>query len=190
MRQVSKEIIISGYVRWFLAFMAFSCVGWAYEILYDWFVNGLGFVMRASLLGPWCPIYGIGGVLIVAVFSNFIKRKHIVLGHDVTPILAVFGIIALVIGVELVGSYICEATMGYFPWDYSGDFMNFEGRIALRFTTIFTVGGMFFLYWLWPRIVSFCEQRISLAKLVTGLLSFLFVCDMIGENLGIWQMVR
>ena len=33
---------------------------------------------------------------------------------------------------ELIASYIIEAAAGYPLWDYTGYFMNFDGRIALE----------------------------------------------------------
>lgn len=175
------------FIKWTLAFMAFSAVGWVYETLWDAFANGLGFVMRASLIGPWCPIYGIGGVLIVAVFDKFAHVRREVGGVDVTPVLTLLGIAALVLAVELVGSYVCELLMGEFPWDYSGEVLNFEGRVALRFTTIFAVGGMFFLYVMWPWICKRCDASPRQAWLLAATLLLLFTVDVAGEALGAWD---
>ena len=55
-------------VKAFLLFMVFSFVGWCYEIGNDLVVQG-GFHPRASFAGPWCPIYGIGGLLILLCFK-------------------------------------------------------------------------------------------------------------------------
>lgn len=172
----------------FVLFMLFSCVGWCYEILNDFIVRG-GFHARASLAGPWCPIYGIGGLLIIACFQPLrtkMKERNIPLAGQLL-ILAV-GIYALVTAVELLGSYIIEATMGYMPWDYSTSWGNFEGRIAPEFTIRFVIGGIVFLY-VEPLISQWCESHEKATVAIAIVLLVLFVADNILESIGYWQDV-
>ena len=170
----------------FLQFMAFSAVGWAYETINDMIVRQ-GFFPRASLAGPWCPIYGIGGLLIVLCLGRFPSPERRGLKKVAEALVAAVGICLLVTVVELAGSYVCEQTMGFMPWDYSSYWGNFEGRIAPEFTIRFVIGGLVFLYLLDPVITRWCWGKPTMAKVMAGALMFLFVLDNILESLGVWS---
>ena len=52
---------------------------------------------------------------------------------------------------ELLTSYLCEWTMGSWPWQTYKDYaINFEGRIALSPSIRFGIGGVVFLYVIQP----------------------------------------
>lgn len=172
----------------FLQFMAFSAVGWAYEIINDMIFRH-GFFPRASLAGPWCPIYGIGGLLIVLCLNHIPSPRRYGLSKIGEVLVAAFGICVLVTVVELLGSYVCEQTMGFMPWDYSNCWGNFEGRIAPEFTIRFIIGGLVFLYMLDPAITRWCIQCPGKAKALAGVLLGLFVADNVLESMGIWSEV-
>ena len=172
----------------FIQFMAFSAVGWAYEIINDAICRH-GFFPRASLAGPWCPIYGIGGLMIVLAMHSLPgrRRRRFVLAGEI--LVAAVGICCLVTVVELLGSYVCEWTMGYMPWDYSAYWGNFEGRIAPEFTIRFVVGGLVFLYLLDPAITGWCAKNPTKARASATILLVLFALDNALEASGLWANV-
>ena len=43
----------------FLLFIIYSFLGWCVEVINS-FLNSKGFVNRGFLIGPYCPIYGVG----------------------------------------------------------------------------------------------------------------------------------
>jgi uncharacterized membrane protein len=51
---------------------------------------------------------------------------------------------------ELIGSYIMEYTLGLVLWDYSNEWMNFQGRISPRTSFIFAAGGTAVFYTIQP----------------------------------------
>ena len=61
------EINVSVY---FILFIIYAMIGWCIEI-----INGLiqtkKFVNRGFLIGPYCPIYGVGGILITLLLSKY-----------------------------------------------------------------------------------------------------------------------
>ena len=173
-------------VKAFLLFMVFSFVGWCYEIGNDLVVQG-GFHPRASFAGPWCPIYGIGGLLILLCFKPVRARIE---GRcpKVAEVLAIaVGVFLLVSLVELVASYACEALMGFMPWDYSTSWGNFQGRVAPEFTMRFVVGGLVFLYFLDPWISAWCDAHPQAATRTACVLAALFVLDGALELAGVWN---
>lgn len=168
----------------FLLFMAFSAVGWAYETVND-MICRQGFYPRAALMGPWCPIYGIGGLLI-SCLSWVVRPGRRGLAKVGEVVVAAVAIALLVTFVELAGSYACEAMMGYMPWDYSPYWGNFEGRIAPEFTLRFVIGGLVFLYWLEPTIVRAYRSHRDAGVIAALVLLVLFVADNVLEVAGVW----
>jgi uncharacterized membrane protein len=168
--------------------MAFSAVGWVYEIANDMICRH-GFFPRASLAGPWCPIYGIGGLLIVICLHRIRGVARRATGMAGEVLVAAAGICILVIAVELLGSYVCEWTMGSMPWDYSGYWGNFEGRIAPEFTLRFVLGGLVFLYLMDPAISRWCLRNPAPAKTLSAILAALLVADVALESCGVWTTI-
>ena len=53
--------------------------------------------------------------------------------------------------IELAATYICEYTIGYWPWQTYADYkINFQARIALSPSIRFGLGGVLFLYVIQP----------------------------------------
>ena len=99
-----------------LCFLVFCVIGWIYEVLVFYFELGYGFVNRGFLFGPWLPVYGCGGMLIL-LSMNSLKKKKITVGKiNVTPLLCFIAIILLCTTVELITSYLMEFATG--SWLY------------------------------------------------------------------------
>ena len=172
-----------------ILFALFSCAGWIYETVENLFSFG-GIYLRASLMLPWCPIYGIGGLVIVAVLEPVRKR----LAGRVSPVVQVVaisvGIFLLTAAVELVGSYACEAVMGYVPWDYSKAWLNFQGRIAPMYTLRFVLLGLVALYGLYPLVSTWARRRPRGAMVAASAVVVLFACDCALQAAGVWSTAK
>jgi uncharacterized membrane protein len=172
-----------------ILFALFSCSGWVYETVENLFSFG-GLYLRASLMLPWCPIYGIGGLVIVAVLEPVRRR----LADRVSPVVQVaaisVGIFLLTATVELVGSYVCEAAMGYVPWDYSEAWLSFQGRIAPMYTLRFVLLGLVALYVLYPKVHTWAERHPRRAMVAACASVVLFVCDYALESTGVWSPMK
>ena len=57
---------------YFLLFMTYSILGWMLEVTCK-LIQYKRFINRGFLIGPYCPIYGFGGVTITILLSNFMK---------------------------------------------------------------------------------------------------------------------
>ena len=172
-----------------ILFALFSCAGWVYETVENMLSFG-GFYLRASLMLPWCPIYGIGGLVIVAVLEPVRRR----LAGRVSPVVQVVaisvGIFLLTAAVELIGSYVCEAVMGYVPWDYSEAWLNFQGRIAPMYTLRFVLLGLVALYVFYPLVSAWARRHPRGAMVAAGAVIVLFVCDYALESAGVWSPAK
>ena len=122
-----------------LLFFVFSFLGWIWEVAITLFGEGI-FVNRGALFGPWLPIYGSGGVLILFLLKNY--RDH--------P-LKLFLFTILICGVVEYGTSLYLETFKHLKWwDYTGFFLNLHGRICLEGLLFFGFGGLFFVYVLAP----------------------------------------
>ena len=172
-----------------ILFALFSCAGWAYETVDNLFSFG-GLYLRASLMLPWCPIYGIGGLVIVAVLEPVRRRLAGRVSPAIQVIAIAVGIFLLTAAVELAGSYACEAAMGYVPWDYSGAWLNFQGRIAPMYTLRFVLLGLVALYALYPAVGAWAERHPRGALIAACAVVVLFACDCALESAGVWKPAK
>lgn len=131
-----------------LLFFIFSFVGWMWEVSLHLIMDGV-FVNRGVLHGPWLPIYGVGGVMILTVLNKF--RKN--------PTAEFFSSIILCGCVEYIGSYYLETIHnGQKWWDYSGYFLNLHGRICAEGLLVFGIGGMAIVYFLAPVLDNYLRK--------------------------------
>jgi len=103
----------------FLCFLIYSFIGWLWEDILS-IVKDHKFVNRGFLNGPYCPIYGVGG-LIFLYAGQFIADPFI--------LFLIGGSIACVI--EYITSYTMEKLFKARWWDYSNWPLNLNGRICL-----------------------------------------------------------
>lgn len=116
---------------WFLLFITYSCAGWLMEMIITVFTHRR-FYNRGFLIGPLCPIYGVGGTLVT-----------LILGQQ-ENILEIFCVVVLLGGlIEYVTSYIMEKLFHARWWDYSDQPFNLNGRICLPALIGFGVLGVF-----------------------------------------------
>lgn len=147
-----------------LLFFSFSIIGWLWEVSLH--LSADGFVNRGVLHGPWLPIYGTGGVLILVLLKKY--RENPMLTFLLTVVIC--GV------VEYATSYYLEVTKGAKWWDYSGYLLNLNGRICAEGLLVFGLGGCGFIYFAAPLLDSLYEkipvkiQRYLCLLLLAGLL--------------------
>ena len=122
----------------FLLFWFFSILGWILEVIVC-SVSDKRLVNRGFLIGPYCPIYGFGS-LIMLVISPY--KDHLF----VCFILA----LTLCSTLEYIASFIMEKLFKIRWWDYSNDAFNINGRICLRNAIAFGALGVIFTKYLNP----------------------------------------
>lgn len=153
-----------------MMFFIFSFVGWLWEVSLFFFNTG-GFVNRGVLHGPWLPIYGSGCVLIL-VFLYKLRSK---------PLFEFLVSVALCGVVEYFTSLILEfAHGGQKWWDYSGYFLNLNGRISAEGLLVFGLGGFAVVYFIAP-VLDDWLKKIPL-KIVIPLCAVL-VALIIGDQI-------
>ena len=86
--------------------------------------------------------------------------------------------------VELVSTYIMDFTGGNFKnlWDYSNEFLNFQGRIALIPDLKFGFAALFAIYIVQPVLKSGIEsKKQKTLNIFTICIFILFITDVIAR---------
>lgn len=122
-----------------LLFFTFSFMGWVWEVLLHVYEDGM-FVNRGVMHGPWLPIYGCGGVLVIVLLRKFADRTALT-----------FALTVIVCGIlEYATATFLWETKHEMWWEYTGYFLNLKGRICAEGLLLFGIGGMAFIYIIGP----------------------------------------
>lgn len=149
-------------------FFLFAIIGWIWEVVLHIILDG-EFVNRGVLQGPWLPIYGYGGILILTMLNKFRAK----------PLRQFIATIVLCGTIEYFTSVYLEIVYdGQRWWDYSGYFLNLHGRICAEGLLVFGLGGIAIVYIVAPLLDNIIK-KIDHKKLVTicCILVILFITD-------------
>ncbi|MDY3617598.1 DUF975 family protein [Agathobaculum sp.] len=150
-----------------LLFFAFSFAGWMWEVALHIVTQGM-FINRGTMLGPWLPIYGAGGALVLILLKKLFK----------SPVATFFVSMVVCSVVEYFTSWYLEVTKGVRWWDYSGYFMNLNGRICLEGAVVFGLGCCAVVYFAAPLLAGLIDKLSPSAQLaLCAVLVALFSAD-------------
>ena len=144
-------------------------MGWLAEVITA-YVSRNKLINRGFLIGPYCPIYGIGVVAIVNFLKDFTNNW-----------LALF-ILAMVLcmTLEYVTSFVMEKLFNARWWDYSTKRFNINGRICLETAIPFGIGGLIIMYVINPFIEKILNSwSESTVIIIGGILFVIFIVDLI-----------
>lgn len=134
-----------------LFFFFFSIIGWLWEVFYFIVINGQ-LVNRGFLRGPWLPIYGFGCALLI-LFTKSKKLRKLLN----SPMWTFIFITIFCTALEYITSYVIEKQTGVRYWDYSKLFMNINGRVCLKNSIFFGIGGSLCIYIIGPAFSKHIE---------------------------------
>ena len=166
--------------EYYLYFMMYAIIGWIYEVFLEVVVYKWGFSNRGVLFGPWLPVYGFGALAFIFTIYKLIKDKPLKKKLIFIPVVFL-GCMLIATLLELFTSYLCEWTMGSWPWQTYADYKyNFQARIALSPSIRFGIGGVIFLYLLQPLfeklIKKLGDKKVDIIFYIIG---SLFLIDLI-----------
>lgn len=152
---------------YFLLFMCYSIMGWILEVVGK-LIQYHRFINRGFLIGPYCPIYGYGGLLITVLLRKYTNDP-----------IVLFILAMLVCSIlEYLTSYIMERKFNVRWWDYSTKKFNINGRICLETMIPFGLLGLFISYISNPFLFSILNNFSSIALHTTsGTLFLIFLVD-------------
>ena len=154
---------------YFLLFSSYSFLGWIMEIINTFRVEKK-FVNRGFLIGPYCPIYGCGVLLITLLLKKY---------QDDIVVTFIFSV--LICGIlEYITSYLLEKIFHARWWDYSKRKFNINGRICLENLIIFGILGCFIVYILNPFIINLFNKIPNIIlNIISIILLICYIADII-----------
>ena len=154
-------------MQWLFLFFFYSLFGWIFETIYVSVHEG-HFVNRGFVRGPFLPLYGCGGIMMLLVSKPF--YENVVLVY----ISGCIGATAL----EYITAVVMESLFKVRYWDYSHKKIHFQGRISLESTLAWGVCTVVFTHYLQIPIEKLLLSiPYNLITIVTTAIVVLFSCD-------------
>lgn len=155
--------------KYFIIFIIYSMIGWVIEGI-ETYPQYKRFYNRGFLIGPYCPIYGVGSVLMTILLERY---------YDDWFVVFIMAILICSI-LEYVTSWIMEKMFHARWWDYSDEKFNINGRINLRNSVLFGIGGLIIIYVTNPSIFYTLNHiSIRFVHVITGIMAGLIMSDTI-----------
>ena len=150
-------------------FPVYAFLGWCIEVINSAVLSGK-LVNRGFLNGSVCPIYGVGAVVLILLFSP-IKDNLLLL---------YLGAAVAASGVELVVGYLLKKCFHMTWWDYSYLKFNFHGYICLRVSLLWGMCGVMLLRVVHPAIhYAVADIPVSVLKILLAVFYVYFVVDVV-----------
>lgn len=146
-----------------LLFFSFSVFGWFLETLIYLIRDG-ALTDNTLLFGPWLPLYGILGILILLLTKRIIKK----------PVRVFFVNFFIYTVLEYILNLTSDLILGYPFRDYSEFLLNLNGRVYVGSSISFALLGCAFLYYLAPQWTELFmkvgrSKRIALCVILCAL---------------------
>lgn len=127
------------FMKLFWIFILGSFFGYVVETIYAFIKSGGHFVIRQGLLyGPFIQVYGLGAMAYyILLLKTQEPKKVFILSFFIGGLL------------EFICSYLQEIIFGSVSWDYSGTFLNINGRTNLQYCIYWGIIGIVFLKFFW-----------------------------------------
>lgn len=157
-----------------ILFFIYAFLGWVMEVFFTFF-SDKKLVNRGFLLGPLCPIYGWGCLLL-----------HFLLGNYIENILVLFILTFFTCSVlEYLTSYVMEKIFKLRWWDYTTNKYNLNGRICLETMTPFSILGVLSIKYATPfflKCINLLSSK-SILIIVIILISLFLIDNIISFNI-------
>ena len=174
--KIKKQITINGITIYrILAYFAiYSVLGYILETLFALVMYGKLESRQGFLYGPVCPIYGVGAVVMIVALQRFKRNGYTIFAGGI-----IVGSI-----VEYFISWFGEVFLNVRWWDYSGRFLNINGRICLLYSIYWGIIAIYLMKSLNPNIdklINLLKSKINIkfSKILTIAVTILLFIDCI-----------
>ncbi len=152
---------------YFMLFFIYAILGWIIETTLV-SIEKRKFVNRGFLIGPYCPIYGFGGLAITILLKNYTKD----------PIVLFLMAVIICGTLEYFTSYIMEKIFKARWWDYSAKKYNINGRICLETVVPFGILECLVMYVLNPITFKYLNMLSnSMLNIISAICFTIFITD-------------
>jgi uncharacterized membrane protein len=168
----ARELFGTDVYHLISAFIIYSIIGWLVESIYMSFCNRR-LTNRGFGRGPFCPIYGFGGVLgylILHPLSGSLLKLY-------------FAGAVLATAFEFLVGKLMLKIFGEVWWDYNEKPCNYKGIICLESTIAWGAYAIIIITFLHGRILNLVDQcnrdwGIRACKLILLLVSIDYICKL------------
>jgi len=136
-------------------FIIYSFIGYIVETLFALINYNVLESRKSFLYGPFCGIYGLGAVVLILSLKYFKKNNYTLF----------FGGCLIGSILEYVISYLGEVLFDARWWDYSGRFLNINGRICLLYSIFWGILALILMRIINPQVDKFIEYMKEKIKL-------------------------
>lgn len=152
---------------YFMLFLFYSFIGWLIEVINE-LITEKRYVNRGFLIGPYCPIYGYGALLMITLLTRYLND----------PIVLFIMAVVICSLLEYFTSFAMEKIFKARWWDYTNRKFNINGRICLETMIPFGIGGLFIMYFVNPFItkILFLMPNVVI-KVISCILFIIFLVD-------------
>ena len=152
---------------YFLLFMIYSTAGWTMEVVLK-YREHKRFIDRGFLIGPYCPIYGYGSVLITALLYKY----------NSDPVVLFFMTVLTCGTLEYFTSWIMEKLFKARWWDYSKRKFNLDGRVCLGTLIPFGLFGLILTYFTNPFLINcFNKADMIVLNIIASIVFAIYIID-------------
>lgn len=164
---IMKNTNIHYFDYYVLLFFCLSFLGWLWEVILYFFTSA-DFVNRGVYYGPYLPVYGIGGLLLMLLLRA--KRRQPVWVFTFSAVVCTL--------LEYLTATWLEWKWNVRWWDYSGLFGNLDGKICLLCSFGFGIGGVLIICVFQPVFNKiYHKMTIGMRIVISVALILIFVVD-------------
>lgn len=150
-----------------LYFFIYAILGWGVEVIHAALKRGR-FENRGFLNGCWCPIYGVGVVLVLLCLTPI----------NINVFVLFLASLALTSVLEFAVGFVLEKLFKTKWWDYSKEHFNIKGYVCLKYSILWGLACVIIVDLVHPMIAQLVHITPELAKyIICGILSAAFVVD-------------
>lgn len=124
-------------MQWLFLFFGYSFFGWCFESTYVSIMEKHP-VNRGFIRGPFLPLYGAGGIMMLVVSKPF---------YDNVFLVFIAGCVGATV-LEYVTGVLMETLFKVRYWDYSHKKFNFQGHVSLESTIAWGICTVVFTHYL------------------------------------------
>lgn len=161
-------------------FFLYSFLGWCSEEVYAaWAYRK--FTNRGFFNGTWCPIYGIGVIVVIAFLEPLSNNL---------PILFL-GAVILTSLIEFITGFVLEKIFNEKWWDYSENKFNIHGYVCLSFSIMWGILCTFVVKVIHPLIMKLIDGMPHILGLIFLLIiSVAFFVDLVVTIMAICKFKK
>lgn len=170
-RVTVEEIMVYNFLEIIIYFITYSFLGWVMESIFR-SIGEKKLINTGFLKGPFCPIYGVGAIIMLLFLKRF---------SDNLVILFIVSVVVLTIWEYLVG-VLLEKLFHTKYWDYSNHKFNFQGRICLTNSVFWGFLGIVFVKYIHPVVENLMSKiDIKILIFVYIILGIVIIVDTISS---------